>query len=117
MSREETNPFEFLAVHDGQMAETKFPHQVQAVFYGFVHTDRLGIGRHHFGDLGGSGQASEGHDAVHDVPLGEDTHQLAIAQHGQSADAIFHHETCAFENGVVGFDGQNPAILHKIVDR
>src|SRR5882724_9303791 len=109
--------FEFLALHDGQMAEAKLPHEVQTVFNSLVHADRFGIGRHHFRDLGAAGHASEGHNTVHDIPLGEDTYQLAIAQHGQSANAMFHHEAGAFEHSAVGFDRQDPAILHKIIDR
>src|SRR6266851_5439740 len=40
--------FEFLAIHDGQMAKAKFLHEVKTVFNSFFHADRFGIGRHHF---------------------------------------------------------------------
>src|SRR6185295_15689408 len=99
------------------MTKAEFPHQVQAILHRFFNADRLGVGGHDLGDPGGPGQPSGGHDAVHNIAFGKDAHQLAIAQNGQRADAMLHHEARAFQNAAVSFDRINPAILYEVINR
>src|SRR5208282_6129786 len=98
------------------MAEAELAHQEETVLDGFVHADRLWVGGHHFRNFGGSGHAAEGDYAVHHVALGEDADDVSVAQHRQSADAVFHHEAGGFEHGAVGVDGVYPAVFHDIVN-
>src|SRR5689334_23029245 len=99
------------------MTKAEFPHQVQAILYRLLNADRLGVGRRDLGDLGGRGEASGGHKAVHNISFGKEAHQLSIAQNGQRADAMLHHQARAFQNALVSFDRINPAVFYEIVDR
>ena len=99
------------------MAEAKFPHEIDAVFHAFFNMDCLWIGGHDLRNLSCSRHAPNSHHAVHDVALREDPDQFTTTQDRQSADVVFHHKARAFQNRAISFDGIDPAILHKIVDR
>src|ERR1700729_1765654 len=90
---------ELLAVRDRQMAEAELTHQKETVIDSFVDADGFGVGGHDFGNFGGSGTAAQRDHAVHYVALGKDADDFSVAQHRQSADAMFHHEPGGFENG------------------
>ena len=107
---------ELLAVRNWQMAEAELTHEEEAVVDGFVDADRLGVGGHDLGNFGGSRAASQRYHAIHYVTLGKNADNFSVAQHRQSADAMFHHETGGLEHGAVGVNGIDPAIFHDIVN-
>src|ERR1700685_2733346 len=74
---------ELLAIGDWQMAEAELAHKKEAVVDGFLDANEFGMGGHDFGNFGGSGTASQCHDAVHNVALGKNADDFAVAQHRQ----------------------------------
>ena len=91
---------------------------VETGFVGGISTDLFGrmIADHALASNVDLRHATRSDHAVHDVALGENTHDISISQHWQCADVVFHHEARRFEHAAVSFNGVDSAVLHDIVN-
>ena len=104
-----------VVVHAGAMAylsdsqQSFFDKYGDDIFYGMLIFPVFGHG-------GITGLAASCDNAVHDVALGKDAGQFSIAQHGQGADIVFHHEASRLQHGTCSIDRINFAILHNFAE-
>src|SRR5450631_3226768 len=98
------------------MAESELPHDEQALLDGLVGGHGARVSGHDFRHRGRSRSAPHRHDSVHDVAFRQDAHQFAVAQHGQRADVVLHHETRSLEHGAGSFDRIKLAVFHEFTE-
>src|SRR5271167_3969000 len=98
------------------MAKSEFAHDEQALLDALISGNRARIRRHDFGYGGSSGSAADSNHAIHDVALRQDARQLSVAQYGQGANIVFHHETRGLEHGAGGLDGIQLTVFDEIAE-
>src|SRR4029077_11675242 len=96
------------------MAESELAHDEETFVDAFFGIDGARVCRHDFGNLGGSRSSSDRNTTIHDVALGNDTGQLAVAQHGQGSHVVLHHEARGFEHSAFHVDGIKLAVFYDV---
>ena len=110
------NASKLLAFADREMAETVTPHQEHAVLQALVRTYRERVFGHDFFHPRSSTVASFDHHTLHQVTLGKDADQHAIAKHRHRADIPIHHRLCHVERALVGIGSIGILCVNQIVN-
>jgi len=108
--------FQFLAFDDGEMAESEFAHDEQALFDAFIGGDSARVRGHDFGNGGGAGRAADGDNAVHNVAFGEDPSEISVAKNRKCADIVLQHVARGLKHGAVGVDGIESAVFYQLAE-
>ena len=108
--------FQFLAFDDGEMTESEFTHDEEALFDALVGRDGARVRSHNFRNGGGARRAADGDYAVHNVAFGEDASKISVAENGQGANIVLQHVARGFEHGAVGIDGVESAVFYQLAE-
>src|ERR1039457_6102513 len=104
------------AVAYRQMSDAVHLHQAHGCFRTAAGRDRVQVGGHHLGNIGGQRTASLGYHPHHKVPFGEDADQLRAIEDGNGAHVALRHILGGLKDGLVGLDVVDCATAQQVAD-